>query len=64
MISCSAPETTQPDEPDADTSGHDVSPFPVRESYVTIGRVGGEGAIGSIVYGGILYGVYAAASRK
>ena len=38
--------------------------FPIREGYVTLGRVGGEAAIGTIVYGGILYGVYMAVNRK
>jgi len=37
--------------------------FPIREGYVTIGRVGGEAAIGTIVYGGILYGVYVSVNR-
>ena len=38
--------------------------FPIREGYVTIGRVGGEAAIGTIMYGGILYGVYVTVDRK
>lgn len=31
--------------------------FPIRNGYVSLGRVAREGAIGTIAYGGVLYAV-------
>ena len=38
--------------------------FPIRNGYVTLGRVVKEAAIGTIVYGGVLYAVYVTAEGK
>lgn len=38
--------------------------FPIRNGYVTLGRVATEAAIGTIVYGGVLYAVYVTAEGK
>ena len=37
--------------------------FPVKEGYVTVSPVLKEGAIGTIVVGGVTYGVYHVASQ-
>lgn len=36
---------------------------PIREGYVTISRTVAEAAIGTIVYGGVVYGVYVSVSK-
>lgn len=38
--------------------------FPIRNGYVTLGRVVKEAAIGTIVYGGVLYAVYVTTEGK
>jgi len=38
--------------------------FPVHNGYVTLRAVIGEGAIASVAYGGVLYGVYAAVDAR
>lgn len=38
--------------------------FPMRNGYVTLGRVAGEGAIGTIAYGGVLYTVHVKLNQK
>jgi len=37
--------------------------FPIREGYVTVSRTVGEAAIGTILYGGVVYGVYLSVSK-
>lgn len=38
--------------------------FPIRNGYVSLGRVAGEGAIGTIAYGGVLYAVHVKLNQK
>lgn len=38
--------------------------FPTRNGYVSLGRVAGEGAIGTIAYGGVLYAVHVKLNQK
>jgi len=38
--------------------------FPIRNGYVSLGRVAGEGAIGTIAYGGVLYAVHVRLNQK
>lgn len=38
--------------------------FPIRNGYVSLGRVAGEGAIGTISYGGVLYAVHVKLNQK
>ena len=38
--------------------------FPVRNGYVTVDRVVKEGAIGTVVYGGVLYAVNTMVNRQ
>lgn len=38
--------------------------FPIRNGYVNFGRVAGEGAIGTIAYGGVLCAVHVRLNQK